>query len=360
MRHWYRFTAQAEGDTAELSIYGEIGASFWGEQTVTAKQFIADLAALPNAVTTLRVHVNSPGGDVFDAVAIANALRAQSKDKGRMVEMSIEGLAASAATIVTSAGDSIQIADNALIVVHNPKGFVMGGAADMRATAEALDRVRAAIVATYQWVSQLSAEALGALMDQTTWMTAEEAVANGFATEIVSGVKVTACFRPEALDRLGAIPAAYRAKLDALIATPAPVPAPPAPPEPADAKTVIKACRGAGHPELAEDLLGLPMEAVTAKLAEAAATRAAAETRAAEIRASCATAKFPDLADHYIRGGMSVAEVKAQLTVLTAKRDVGVIDPSAPPEKPQPAPVAADLNPSNVYRARHAIAVKGA
>jgi ATP-dependent Clp protease, protease subunit len=188
----------------------------WGGVT-TAKTFLDELGKLPESVKRLRVHVNSPGGDAFSAVAIANTLRAESREKGRAVEVSIEGLAASAATIITSAGDVIRIADNALLMIHNPWSYSVGESSDMRKTAEELDKVRDQIIATYQWVSPLSAEELGAMMDETTWMDAVEAVEKGFATEVVEGLRAAASFSPRAIAKLGDVPAKYQAKLEEIV-----------------------------------------------------------------------------------------------------------------------------------------------
>src|SRR5690348_329383 len=121
MRNRSRFQNAADDPTAvDVQIYEEIGRSFFNDNAVLASQFIADLAELPAAIKTIRLHVNSPGGDVFEAVAIANALRAQRTEQGRIVDVAIEGIAASAATIVTAAGAPIRIADNAIVMVHNP------------------------------------------------------------------------------------------------------------------------------------------------------------------------------------------------------------------------------------------------
>src|SRR5262245_51437251 len=95
-REWYRIKAAA--DVAHLSIFDEIGRSFFNDDAVTARQFIAELEALPESVRTIVVHINSGGGDVFDAVAIANALRQQAQAKNRAVHTVVEGLAASAAS----------------------------------------------------------------------------------------------------------------------------------------------------------------------------------------------------------------------------------------------------------------------
>jgi ATP-dependent protease ClpP protease subunit len=339
-RTWYRFVAQADPTVAEIVIFDEIGASFWSEG-ITAKQFVADLAALPDVVTTLRVRVNSPGGDVFDAVAIANALRSQSRDKKRTVEMSIEGLAASAATIITSAGDSIKIADNAMMMIHDPIAITWGPAAEMRKMADVLDQVRGAIIVTYRWVSQLSAEALGELMAATTWMSAEEALKNGFATEIVSGVKVEAQFRPDALRRLGEIPAAYRERIAALGAEPAP-----AEPGPAASVTgpeeVVRLCGAAGFPQLAASLLELPVATVQARLIQAK-----------QIRVFCEAAKQPEFTDLFIRGGVSVDAAKEMLTIFTGKLDKVEIDAGLAPGQGAAGPKP-QIDTAALYAARNA------
>lgn len=384
-RSWFRVRAAVEGqpEVAELEIFDEIGGGICGG--VTAADVIGQLKALPESARTIRVRVASPGGDVWDALLIANALRAEAR-AGRTIEVSIEGLAASAATIITSAGDTIAICDNAVMMIHNPSGVVIaeGPVAAIRGAADevigALDRVRQAIIATYRWVSPLPAEQLGAMLDAVTWMNPDEAIANGFATEIVPGVAATARFDRRALATLPPVPDRYREILAQLAAA--------APMEPdktcqpgADGKCpegyemgqdglchmmppekmatqVARACRETGFPELVEDLLGLPLATVRARLEAKQAERNAADRRAREIRAACETAKFPDLAETYIRGGMALAEAKAQLVLLTAKRDAGLIDPHPPEDRPRPSiTAAAELNPVVVYGRRNAKAL---
>jgi ATP-dependent protease ClpP protease subunit len=346
-RTWYRIVAQADSDVAELFVFDSIGKSFWDDSTVTAKQFVADLAALPESVQTIRVRVNSPGGDVFDAVAIANALRAERTEKGRTVEMSIEGLAASAATIITMAGDPIRIVKNGLVMVHNPHGFVYGTAEDMRKIAGLLDKVRDTIVATYQWHSSLDAETLVALMDETTWMTAEEAIEKGFASELVEdAAQATAQFRPAALVPLGEIPAKHRPAVDAWTAKPA---APPEPAKPAAAKDVLARCKAAHLLELAEPLLdaALSLDQVDARLAAAT-----------EIRALCTTGKFPELAAGYIQAATPAAVVRAHLTTLGAKFDAIEIDSHVRPDPERTAATRAALNPAAIYAERNQLGAR--
>lgn len=364
MRIWYRIATQQDGVAADLYVYDEIGKSFWDDDTVSAKQFIEDLRALPESVKVLRVHVNSPGGDPFDATAIANALRAQRVEKGRTVEVSIEGLAASAATIITCAGDTIRIADNALFMVHQPWSIEIGDAKAMRAMAEALDRISDSIVATYQWVSSLSSEAIHALMDATTWMDASEAVKHGFATEVVAGVEAAAAFRPAALTRLGDVPDRFRDRVAGFVAKSVPPEPAPAPPSPADPKAVIQACKAAGFPELAEDLLGQPMAQVSARLEEKKAAKAAADARATEIRGLCQMAlkdrgpAFVEAtAQDYILGGMAVAEIKSQLSRFQAELANVSIDNRQPADAGRGG--GNTLNVTEIYSARNGLA-KGA
>lgn len=208
---WFRFqNAVKEGDeAADIYVYDFIGES-WDGESVSAKKFVAELAALPKSVARLNVHINSPGGSVFDAVAIANVLREHSAD----VVVSIEGLAASAATIVAMGGDTIGIAENALFMIHDPYGFALGNAKDMRKTADALDRARDSIVATYKWHSPLDAEELGRLMSDTTWMTAAEAVERGFADEVTAKSEARAELDQDLVDDvLGAVPERFKAAL---------------------------------------------------------------------------------------------------------------------------------------------------
>lgn len=216
MRKWYEFKAQAEPGTAELHIFDAIARSDpWGDGLITSKQFVRDLAALGSDVKTIRVHINSPGGDAFAAIAIANALREQRVTKGRTVETIVDGMAASAASLILMAGSPIKISDNAMVMIHNPWTIAMGNAADLLKAAADLESIKGALVATYRWHSQLEESEIGALMDAETWMDAEEAVANGFADEIVPGLQAQASIDPAVVARLH-VPERFSARVAAL------------------------------------------------------------------------------------------------------------------------------------------------
>lgn len=343
-RAWFRFENAASDPTvAEIHIIDIIGDwidelinEYYGmKATVTAKAFVDELAKLPDAVTTIKVHINSPGGDVFAAVNIANALRDQQLSKNRSVETIIDGLAASAASIIAMAGRTVTMADNGLLMIHNAWTVAVGEAKDMRKAADTLDAIRNTIIATYKWHSQMDDAAIVALMDAETWMSATEARDNGFVTDVTEGLQAAAT-----IDRRGVaalkVPDKFRARVDALLK---PEPTPPAA---ADPKAVLQACNAAGCAELAEQLLGLPMDQVTARIDAATAERTAKDARATEIRALCKAANQDSLAEAFIAGNMAIPELKTVLTSFTAQKDSIEID-NHPPVDGGRAPAVIDV-----------------
>ena len=182
MTSWYAIRARGTG--AEVAIYDEIGA--YG---VSAKGFLAELGALPEG-TPVDLRLNSPGGSVFDAVAIHNALK---RHEGP-VTVWIDGIAASAASYIAMAGDEIVMPENAFLMIHDPAGLVMGTAEDMRAMAEALDKVKGSLVSGYAAKSGRTPEEVSALMAAETWFDAADAVAQGFADRLIEPVRIAARF----------------------------------------------------------------------------------------------------------------------------------------------------------------------
>ena len=167
-----------------MAIYDEIGA--YG---VSAKGFLTELGALPEG-TPVDLRLNSPGGSVFDAVAIHNALK---RHEGN-VTVWIDGIAASAASYVAMAGDEIVMPENAFLMIHDPSGLVMGTSGDMRAMAEALDKVKGALVQGYAAKSGRTPEEVSALMSAETWLDAADALAQGFADRLIDPVRIAARF----------------------------------------------------------------------------------------------------------------------------------------------------------------------
>jgi ATP-dependent protease ClpP protease subunit len=370
MKTWFRMKVQEDDPSiADIYIYDFIGdwidemlnEVFGEEVTVTAKAFVEELEKLPDSVKALRVHVNSPGGDVFGAVAIANALRDQRLVKGRAVETSIEGLAASAASIIVQAGDPIRMGDNSLIMIHNPWTLAIGEADELRKDAQDLDTIRNGIISTYQWHSELSEDEIGALMDATTWLEADEAIEKGFATEKVEGLKAVASIGPRGLTKL-AVPEKYSDRVKALVK-----PEPKADAgnlalddeEPAQATEVLRLCREGDCLDIAESLIedGLSIERVQSRVKAEVESRANAKARATEIQGLCEKAKLPELADGYIRGQMSSDDVRAHLTAFTARLDRAEIDGGLEPDngyRPK-----AKINVSQVYADRNRLLTAG-
>jgi len=182
MNSWYTIRAQTTG--AEVVIYDEIGA--YG---VSAKGFLAELGALPGA-TPLALRLNSPGGSVFDAVAIYNAIKRHSGT----VTVWIDGIAASAASYIAMAGDEVVMPENAFLMIHDPAGMVMGSATDMRAMAEALDKIKGSLLQGYAAKSGRPPEEIAPLMAAETWLDAKDALDLGFADRIAEPVQIAARF----------------------------------------------------------------------------------------------------------------------------------------------------------------------
>ena len=126
------------------------------------------------------MRINSPGGSVFDGVAIYNAL----KRHDAAITVWIDGIAASIASMIAMAGDEVVMPENAMLMLHDPSGLVVGTAADMRGMAEALDRMKAGMVAAYRDKSGRDDAEIEALMRDETWLSAQEAVALGLADRV--------------------------------------------------------------------------------------------------------------------------------------------------------------------------------
>lgn len=181
--NFWKFVNSADGESAELLLYGELSESSWWGDEVTPAQFNSDLAALGD-VKSIKVRINSPGGDVFAGTAIYNSLR----NHPATVTAYIDGIAASAASLVAMAGRVVMPA-TALLMVHNPSAMVWGDARAMRNFADILDTVRDSIIPAYEAKSGMTRAEVISLLNagkdnSGTWMTAAEALDKGFADEI--------------------------------------------------------------------------------------------------------------------------------------------------------------------------------
>jgi len=185
MKKWFEIINKA--DKAEIWIYEQIGEDFWTGGGVTAKSFQKELAGIK--ASQIDLHINSPGGEVFDGITIYNLI----KQHPANVTAHIDGLAASIASVIALAGDTVIMAENALFMIHNPWGFAMGDATEMRKTADLLDKIGGSLVTAYASKSGKPDDEISALMDSETWMTAQEAKDAGFIDEISEQMDLAAC-----------------------------------------------------------------------------------------------------------------------------------------------------------------------
>lgn len=164
----------------EIEIYDDIGPDFWGEG-ITAGSIKGQLDGMSGDVT---VSINSYGGDVFEGLAISNILK--NYDKGS-VNVRVDGIAASAASVIAMGGSVIEMPSNSVMMIHDPWTMTVGSAEDMLKTAEALDSIKESIVNTYLRHSSLSAEQISQMMSEESWLTAKQAIEMGFATDMSNG-----------------------------------------------------------------------------------------------------------------------------------------------------------------------------
>lgn len=187
MSKWLEFKNSTANKPAEILIYGEIGDYWDGLDATSLAQSIKQAAG-----DTINVRLNTPGGSVFAAQAFYSLLRAS----GKTINMFIDGICASAGTIISSAGDHVYMPENTLFMIHNPMTSLYGANADeMRETADILDKVQATIIAAYQKKTGQSEEKLKELMSKDTYLTAQEAKDLGFIDEITEPFAVAATLK---------------------------------------------------------------------------------------------------------------------------------------------------------------------
>ena len=184
---FYALEKTADNETT-VTLYDEIGAFGAG-----SKEFLADLGKLSGQHIHLRI--NSPGGSVIEGTAIYNALR---RHEGGLT-VHIDAMAASMASVIAMAGAPVFMADNALLMIHNPWTVSMGESKDLRKEADLLDKLKVNLRNAYVRKTGINAEEIAQMMDEETWLDAVEAVALGFADAIEEGVAAAATATPEML-----------------------------------------------------------------------------------------------------------------------------------------------------------------
>lgn len=364
-RTWYSIKAKA-GESIEVFIYDEIG--LWG---ITASNFVRDLKAADDGNSAVVVSINSPGGDLFDGFAIHNAL----VRLGDRCTARIDGVAASSASVIACGASQVVIASNAMMMIHNPSTFAYGTAEDLRKTAEMVDKARDGILASYRRKAPSIDDAeLIRMLDDETWLTAEEAVALGFADTIGEKASLQACagstgilarfkHTPKAIleaastsDQTAEEPEKTEETEQSGTGQETPqipetsetseTPAAPAPDQSEvtarSAADLVDACVSAGMPEIAKHLLK------NVSLNDEAAVTAEAN-RISDIKNLCITAKLPELASGYVIAGLSAEAARARLFALIVAESEGTVidnkepagDKEIPDESPSPSQLKA-------------------
>ena len=188
MKKFWNWTNQAPTETEPeqriLTLNGTIAEESWFDDDITPQLFREELNAGSGDIT---VWINSPGGDCVAAAQIYNMLM----DYRGSVTVKIDGIAASAASVIAMAGTRVLVSPVSMLMIHNPATMAMGDAAEMQKAIAMLDEVKESIINAYEIKTGMSRAKLSHLMDAETWMDAHTAVDLGFADEIMTRPEVT-------------------------------------------------------------------------------------------------------------------------------------------------------------------------
>jgi len=187
MNKFWNFQNAVEGNGSELILDGVIASESWWGDEVTPAEFRNELKQHTGNMTVI---INSPGGDVFAGVSIYNALR----DYEGNVTVRVDGLAASIASIVAMAGDKIIMSPGSMMMIHKPWTMAMGDSEELKKTIQVLDGIESSLIPIYATRTGKSEEEIVSLLEAETWLTAEEAVAEGFADEAIEAKSKAAAF----------------------------------------------------------------------------------------------------------------------------------------------------------------------
>lgn len=191
----YYAPANAASETATIQIFDQIGEDWFGGSGLSGKQFSDVLAEVGNG--PLLVEINSPGGNVWDGLSIYNQLRGRKAP----VTTRVVGIAASIASIIALAGDRVEMAEAALMMIHDPSGMASGTSEDMRKMADALDQHAQVLVGVYAKKTGRSPESIRAAMKSETWFTTAEAVAFGLVDKPIKQLAMAAKWHPRAVTK---------------------------------------------------------------------------------------------------------------------------------------------------------------
>ena len=195
------FQMKATNNVAQIDIFGDIVSEKWFDEETSAVSFRDALKELGD-VSTINLSINSGGGSVFDGIAIYNML----KSHKATVNVYVEGLAASIASVIAMAGDTITMRSGSMMMVHMPWTLSQGNAEEMRKTADTLEKMGDNIVDIYSERTGITSDEIRNIMNDETWLSAEEAVEQGWATKLDKKEAVMNSVPKEILGRFSNVP----------------------------------------------------------------------------------------------------------------------------------------------------------
>lgn len=189
MKKFWEVKQSANKEEADIYIFGEIVSYKWDDADTTAASLQKDLKEL-GEVNQINLHINSPGGSVFEGIAIGNML----KQHKAHVTAHVDALAASIASVIVASCDKVVMPENSMLMIHNPWTFSMGNAKELRKQADDLDKIAESSVVTYlsKASDKLSEEKIKEIMDEETWLSAAEAYEYGLCDVVESANQMAA------------------------------------------------------------------------------------------------------------------------------------------------------------------------
>lgn len=277
---WFKVENSTETEK-KIQIYDEIGG--WGIRAIDLINEINN----GDAKLPLNVYINSPGGDLVEALAIFNAIKRYDGD----TTVYVDGIAASAASYIAMAFDKVVMPKNTMMMIHDPISYAVGNADEMRDTADLLDKFKNSITSGYADKSGKTAEEISALLSNETWISADEALEMGFADEVIDPIEVVA------ISKVWNFKNAPQNLVEQ---------EQPAGPE---VKEVTNQ-----EPVKEEPVIGQP-KVEEAKPAEAE------KVDAVEVAEICMIAKVPHMTADFLKSGMTIGEIKNKIISMQAERN---------------------------------------
>lgn len=193
----------ADSKSADIFIYGDITRYEWDDSDTSASGFKEELDALGD-VSTINLYINSPGGSVFEGVAIHNMLK---RHKAK-INVYVDALAASIASVIAMAGDTIHMYKNSMLMIHNPWTFTWGNSSELRKMADDLDRIGNSSKQTYLQKAgdKLTDEKLQEMLDAETWLSADEALEYGLCDVVLEANEMVASVSEDLFEKYKNVP----------------------------------------------------------------------------------------------------------------------------------------------------------